>query len=84
MAAGTKMAASTKSAAGTKIIAGTKVAEGTNLPIGPRRQSVACLATGACLTTKVWDRTGIDPWIWSQTRICSHTRRRLRYAAQLI
>ena len=63
MAAGTKMAASTKSAAGTKIIAGTQVAEGTNLPIGPRRESVACLATGARLTTKVWDRTGIDPWI---------------------
>ena len=45
MAAGTKIPASTKSAAGTKIIAGTKVAEGTNLPIGPRRQSVTCLAT---------------------------------------
>ena len=63
MAAGTKIPARTKSAAGTKIIAGTKVAEGTNLPIGPRRQSVTCLATGACLTTKVWDGTGIDPWI---------------------
>ena len=28
-----------------------------------------------------WDRTR-DPWIYSQTRICSQTRYRLHYAAQ--
>ena len=50
IAASTKIPASTKLAAGTKIIAGTKVAAGTNLHIGPRRQSVTCPATDACLT----------------------------------
>ena len=45
-----KLLLAQKMAAGTKIIAGTKVAAGTNLHIGPRRQSVTCLATDACLT----------------------------------
>ena len=64
-AAGTKIPAGTKLAAGTKIIAGTKVAAGTNLHIGPRRQSVTCLATDACLTE--------DPGVPSLIAACSHT-----------
>ena len=64
-AAGTKIPASTKLAAGTQIIAGTKVAAGTNLHIGPRRQSVTCLATDACLTE--------DPGVPSLIAAWSHT-----------
>ena len=61
-AAGTKIPASTKFAAGTKNSAGTKVAAGTNLHIGPRRQSVTCLATDACLTADPGVPTLIAAW----------------------
>ena len=48
-----------------KNIAGTKVAACTNLHIGPRRQSVTCLATDACLT----EYPGVPSLIaaWSHT-----------------
>ena len=62
ISASKKIAASTKFAAGTKNIAGTKVAAGTNLHIGPRRQSVTCLATDACLTADPGVPTLIAAW----------------------
>ena len=46
----------------TNISASTKVAAGTNLHIGPRRHSVTCLATDACLTADPGVPTLIAAW----------------------